>query len=229
VSCRESPRPQDVPGLRFAYGKQNNQLPLDEAQDLVRAISLIFWLIGLDDVWTSEATASSDQATRDDDRVEQLGAVVDQLDQLYGEIGALAPRLSEIFTSRDALLREHYAALISDDAESRPAPARARSLTADERRKIRAHVEEYGQGDVVGLAVNAAYQVGERSDAERRNLRTEYDNIRGGGPSEGDIDPDFEAWLAAVAFAASIGLSPAAGAIVEGVGHAVAFLVDLFS
>jgi hypothetical protein len=208
---------------------RNNQLPLDEAQDLVRAISLIFWLIGLDDVWTREATASSDQATRDDGRVEQLGAVVDQLDQLYSEIGALAPRLSEIFTSRDALLRERYAALTSDGAESRPAPARARSLTTDERRKIRAHVDEHGQGDVVGFAVNAAYQIVERSDAERRNLRTEYDNIRGGGPSEGDIDPDFEVWLAAVAFAASIGLSPAAGAIVEGIGHAVAFLVDLFA
>jgi hypothetical protein len=206
-----------------------DQLPLDEAQDLVRAISLIFWLIGLDDVWTREAAASSDQATRDDDRVEQLGPVVTQLDQLYGDIGALAPRLSEIFTSRDALLRERYAALTSDDAETMPVAARARSLTADERRKIRAHIDEHAKGDVVGFAVNAAYQVVERSDAERRNLRSEYDNIRGGSASEGDIDPEFEAWLAAVAFAASIGLSPAAGGIVEGIGHAVAFLVDLFS
>jgi hypothetical protein len=208
---------------------RNNQLPLDEVQDLVRAISLIFWLLGLDDAWTREAAASSEPATRDDDRVEQLGGVVDQLDQLYGEIGALAPRLSEIFSSRDALLRERYAALIADDAEARPAVPRTRSLTADERRKLRAYVEEHGQGDIVGLATNAAYQISERSDTERQNLRTEYDNIRGGGTSEGDIDPDYEAWLAAVAFAASISLGPEAGAIVEGIGHAVAFLVDLFS
>jgi hypothetical protein len=208
---------------------RNNQLPLDEVQDLVRAISLIFWLLGLDDAWTREAAASSEPATRDDGRVEQLGGVVDQLDQLYGEIGALAPRLSEIFSSRDALLRERYAALIADDAEARPAAPRTRSLTAGGRRKLRAYVEEHGQGDIVGLATNAAYQISERSDTERRNLRTEYDNIRGGGTSEGDIDPDYEAWLAAVSLAATIGLGPAAGAVVEGIGHAVAFFVDLFS
>ena len=131
-----------------------------------------------------------------------------ELDQLYGEIGALAPRLSEIFSSRDALLRERYAALIADDAEARPAVPRTRSLTADGRRKLRAYVEEHGQGDIVGLATNAAYQISERSDTERQNLRTEYDNIRGGGTSEGDIDPDYEAWLAAVALAATIALGP---------------------
>lgn len=208
---------------------RNNQLPLDEVQDLVRAISLIFWLLGLDDVWTREAAASSEPETRDDGRVEQLGGVVDQLDQLLAEIGALAPRLSEIFSSRDALLHERYAALIADAAEDRPAIPGTRSLTADERRKLRGYVEERGQGDMVGLATNAAYQISERSDTERQNLRTEYDNIRGRGTSEGDIDPDYEAWLAAVALAASIGLGPGAGAIVEGIGHAVAFLVDLVS
>jgi hypothetical protein len=208
---------------------RDNQLPLDEAQDLVRAISLNFWLLGLDDVWTREAAASSEPATRDDDRVGQLGGVVEELDRLYSEIGALAPRLSEIFSSRDALLRERYEALIADDAEDRPAVPRARSLTADERRKLRAFVEEHGQGDIVGLATNAAYRISERSDTERQNLRTEYDNIRGGGTSEGDIDPDFEIWLAAVSAAASIGLTPAAGAIVEGIGHAIAAIVDFFS
>ena len=98
--------------------------------------------------------------------------------------GALAPRLSEIFSSRDAVLRERYAALVADDAEARPAVPRTRSLVADERRKLRAYVEEHGQGDIVGLATNAAYQISERSDTERRNLRAESDNIRGGGTSE---------------------------------------------
>jgi hypothetical protein len=106
---------------------------------------------------------------------------------------------------------------------------RARSLTADERHKLRAFVEEHGQGDIVGLATNAAYRISERSDTERQNLRTEYENIRGGGTSQGDIDPDFEVWLLAVSAAASIALSPATGAIVEGIGHAVAAIVDFFS
>jgi hypothetical protein len=207
----------------------NNQLPLDEAQDLIRAISLNFWLLGLDDVWTREATSSSDPATRDDTRIEQLGGVVDQLDQLYGDIGALAPRLREIFSSRAALLRENYEALIADDAKDRPTVPRARSLTADERRVLRAFVDEHGQGDIVDLATNATYQISERSDTERQKLRTEYDRIRGGATSDGDIDPDFEIWLAAVSACASIGLTPAAGAIVEGIGHAIAALVDFFS
>ena len=85
----------------------------------------------------------------------------------YGEIGALAPRLSEIFSSRDALLRERYAALIADDAEARPAVPRTRSLTADGRRKLRAYVEEHGQGDIVGLAANAAYQPDQRAFRHR--------------------------------------------------------------
>jgi hypothetical protein len=81
-------------------------------------------------------------ATRDDDRAEQLGGVVDQLDQLYGKSGRWL-WLSEIFSSREALIRERYVALIADDGEDRPALC-TRSLTADERRKLRAYTPSVG-------------------------------------------------------------------------------------
>lgn len=156
---------------------RSDQVPLDEVQDLVRAISLIFWLVGLDAVWTREAAASSEPATRDADRVEQLAGVVDQMDQLYGDIGALAPRLGEIFGSHATLLRERYSALVADDAQATHVAPRTRTLTADERRKRRTYVDEHGQGDIAGLATNATYRISERSDIECQNLRAEYDNI----------------------------------------------------
>lgn len=202
-----------------------NELPLDEYQDLVRTTSLITELVVLDEAWTREAAAASEPATRDDDRVEQLSGVVDRLDQLYGEIGALGPRLSEIFRSRDALLRERYEGLTADDVEDRPPVPRTRSLNADERRKLRAYVEEHGRGDIVGLVTNAAYQLGAQSGTERQNLRAEYDAIRGGGTSEGDMDPEFELWVQAVALAATLALGPGAGGVVELIGGIISWLV----
>jgi hypothetical protein len=204
---------------------KNNELPLDEYQDLVRTTGLITELVVLDEVWTREAAASSDPAMRDDDRVEQLSGVVDRLDQLYGEIGALGPRLSEIFRAHGALLRERYEVLIADDAEDRQPAPRTRSLTGDERRKLRAYVDEHGRGDVVGLVTNAAYQLGAQSGTERQNLRAEYGAIRGGGGSDGDMDPEFEFWVQAVALAATIALGPEAGGVVELIGGIISWLV----
>ena len=200
-------------------------LPLDEYQDLARTTSLITELAVLDEAWTREAAAASQPATRDDDRVEQLSGVVDRLDQLYGEIGALGPRLSEIFRSREALLRERYEGLTADDVEDRPPVRGTRSLTADERRKLRALVDERGGGDIVGLVTNAAYQLGAQSGTQRQNLRVEYDAIRGGGTSEGDMDPEFELWVQLVALAATIALGPEAGGIVEAIGGFISWLV----
>ena len=203
-----------------------NEFPLDEYQDISRSTGLITELVVLDEAWTREAEAASEPATRDDDRVKQLGGVVDRIDQLYDEIGALSPRLSEIFRSREALLRARYEALTADNVDDRAPVPRTRSLTADERRKLRAYVEEHGQGDIVGLVTNAAYQIGEQSGTQRQNLRAEYDAIRGGGTSEGDMDPEYELWLQAVALAATLALGPAAGGIVEAVGHFISWLVD---
>jgi hypothetical protein len=204
---------------------ERNELPLDEYRDVVRTIALTTELVVLDEAWTREATAASEPVTRDDDRVEQLSSVVDRLDELYAEIGVLAPRLGEIFRSRDALLRERYEALTADDVGDRPPVARTRSLTADERRKLRAFVEERGRGDILELVTNAAYEVAARSGAERQNLRAEYGTIRGGGTSEGDMDPDFEFWLQAVALAATLALGPEAGGVVELVGGIISWLV----
>lgn len=204
---------------------ESSGLPLDEYQDLVRATSLITELVVLDDAWTREAESSSDAATRDDGRVEQLGGVVDRLDQLYGEIGELAPRLNEIFSANAELLRQRYEALVADDAGDGPTAAKTRSLTADERAKVRAFVEERGEGDLVAFATNGTYQVGERAAAERENLSREYGSIRRGNDSAGDMDPDFEFWLQAVALAATLALGPEAGAIVEVIGGIIDWLV----
>jgi len=204
---------------------ERHELPLDEYQDLARTASLITDLVVLDEVWTREAAAGSRHATRDDDRVEQLSGVVDRLDELYGEIGALGPRLSEIFRSRDALLRERYEGLTADDVEDRPPVSGTRSLTADERRKLRAFVEEHGLGDIVGLVTNAAYQLGAQSGTERENLHVEYDAIRSGGTSEGDMDPEFELWVQLVALGATLALGPAAGGVVEAIGGFISWLV----
>lgn len=201
----------------------HDQLPLDEYRDLARTTSLITELVVLDEAWTREAAAASRHATRDDARVEQLGGVVDRLDQLYGEIGALGPRLSEIFRSREALLRERYEGLTA--GEDRPPARGTRSLTPDERRKLRAFVEEHGGGDIVGLVTNAAYQLGAQSGTERQNLRVEYDAIRGGATSEGDMDPEFELWVQLVALAATLALGPAAGGVVEAIGGFISWLV----
>ena len=201
-----------------------SELPLDEYQDLVRTTGLITELVVLDEAWTREAAASSDPATRDDGRVEQLSGVVDRLDQLYGEIEALGPRLSEIFRAREALLRDRYEALTTDDAEDRPRIPGTRSLSPEERRKLRAFVEEHGRGDVVGLVTNAAYQFGEQSGTERQNLRAEYDTIRRGGTSAGDMDPDFQIWVQAVALAATIALGPEAGGVVEAIGGLISWI-----
>jgi len=201
-----------------------NELPLDEYQDLVRTIGLITELVVLDEAWTREAEASSAPATRDDGRVEQLSGVVDRLDQLYGEIGALSPRLGEIFRAREALLRERYEALTTDDEQRLPNP-RTRSLSPEERGKVRNFVEEHGQGDVIGLVTNAAYQIGEQSSIQVRNLRAEYDTIRRRGTSAGDMDPQFELWLQGIAIAATIALGPEAGAVVELIGGIIDWLV----
>jgi hypothetical protein len=200
-------------------------LPLDEYQDLSHAVAVVTELVVLDDAWTREATASSDPATRDDGRVEQLSGVVDRLDQLYGEIGALGPRLAEIFRAREDLLRERYQALVADEAAERPQPARSRSLTADERSRLRAFVDERGQGDVVALATDAAYQLEQQSGNQGRNVREEYDRIRGGASSDGDMDPDFEFWVQAVSLAATIALGPEAGGVVELIGGIISWLV----
>ena len=93
------------------------------------------------------------------------------------------------------------------------------------RRKLRAYVEEHGRGDIVGLVTNAAYQLGAQSGTERQNLRAEYDAIRGGGTSEGDMDPEFELWVQAVALAATLALGPEAGGVVELIGGIISWPV----
>ena len=201
------------------------ELPLDEYQDLTHTVAVVTELVVLDDAWTREAMASSDPATRDDSRVGQLGGVVDRLDQLYGEIGALGSRLGEIFRAREDLLRERYEALVSDEAADRPRAPRTRSLTPDERSRVRAFVDDRGQGDVVALAVDAAYQLEQQAGTQRETVRTEYDRIRGGASSEGDIDPDFEFWVQAVSLAATLALGPEAGGVVELIGGLIAWLV----
>lgn len=201
------------------------ELPLDEYQDLSHAVAVVTELVVLDDAWTREATASSGSATRDDSRVSQLGGVVDRLDQLYGEIGALGPRLAEIFRAREDLLRERYQALVADEAPDRPRAPRTRSLSADERGRVRAFVDERGQGDVVALATDAAYQLGQQSGTQRQNVRAEYDRIQGGGSSDGDMDPDFEFWVQAVSLAATLALGPEAGGVVELIGGIISWLV----
>ena len=100
-----------------------------------------------------------------------------------------------------------------------------RSLTHDERRKLRTLVQGHGEGDIVALATKAANEVGARSTAERQNLRAEYDGIRAGSRSDGDMDPDFEFWVQAVALAATIALGPEAGGVVELIGGLISWLV----
>jgi hypothetical protein len=204
---------------------RTSELPLGEYQELVRATSVITELVVLDRAWTREAEASSNPEERDDTRVEELGGIVNRLDRLYGDIGELSPRLHEIFQAREPLLRQRYEALIADDVVDQAAAPGTRSLAPDERRKFRALVQEYGDGDIVALATRAASEIGARSTAERQNIRTEYDGIRAGTTSDGDMDPEFEFWLQAVALAATIALGPEAGGVVELIGGLISWLV----
>lgn len=184
-----------------------------EYLDAGKMLASITELVILDRFWTAEAAAASNATDNGTDR-EALGAVVLQLERLLVEVELRARSVASAGSRRGAALSESFAALTSEDG---PFDARHRT-------KILELVDSRSQGDFSAFVQAAAADVAERLEPERRLLRSEFEKVRKGGASGGDMSAEEERALAELAIVASVVFGPEAGVVVEAVGHLLDWL-----
>jgi hypothetical protein len=177
-----------------------------------RALTAAQQLLMLDKSWTREAARASQAETRDDQRIADVRLVVDAMDHLFAECRDLAPALVEVAGRDEAAFQAKYEALLAD-LEGRG------ERTTEIARRLRHHVD--GSGGAMAHLRYAAGRLEELAGPEMEQIRAEYDRVRQGEASQGDMSDETEAVVTAIAIAATVEFGPLGGALVEGVAHAI--------
>jgi hypothetical protein len=174
------------------------------------ALAVSLRLLLLDKVWTQEAQLASTSATRDPERVGELGAVVDEMDNLLLECKKVAPQLAAIAGRKGALLQSRFDGL-ADDASAQGVSGERMSEVV---RRLRHHVDEKADGSAASYLGQAADLLSERADTEIKEIRAEHERILAGGVSNGDMDEDTQQAVGAIAMGAGLLLGPEAAGVV---------------
>lgn len=161
----------------------------DELVLAVTAGSTVRRLLQLDAYWTEEARQGSEQTTRDSARAAGLGRVVEEMRSLLTEAAQVAPDVAALVETHAEEIRARFDA--ATDPAALSAGGRTSSLlTAQDQQALRTYVERRGEGDVVSLLRRSADTLRDNADSERRQLADEFDRLRGGGASAGDLSEE---------------------------------------
>jgi hypothetical protein len=171
-------------------------------------------LVLLDRFWTAEVRTATEGAGPGGPGREDLGALVVQLERLLVEVELRARGVAAAGTRRGAALSASFAALTSEDS---PFEERHRA-------QILELVDSRTQGDFPAFVEAAAADAAKQLEPERASLRTEFEKVRKGGGSGGDLTAEEERALAELAVVASVVFGPEAGIVVEAVGHLLDWL-----
>ena len=161
----------------------------DELVLAVTAGSTVRRLLQLDAYWTEEARRGTEQTTRDSTRVASLGRVVDEMRSLLAEAARVAPDVAALVETHAGEIRARFDAA-TDPAALSTGGRTSLLLTAQDQQALRTYVERRGEGDVVTLLRRSADTLRDNAESERRQLEEEYDRLRGGGGSAGDLSEE---------------------------------------
>jgi hypothetical protein len=181
-----------------------------ESVDATHALATSLRLLLLDSVWTREARLASADETRDRARVDDLDAVVQEMESLLRECQDIGPRLAEIASRKESELQARFDVLGRDPV--RGISSERLTEIAD---RLRHHVSRKADGNAARYLTQAGEGLRTGAEAEVAQLREELSRIRANGGSGGDMSEETAEHVAGIALGAGLLLGPeAAGAVI---------------
>jgi hypothetical protein len=181
-----------------------------ESVDATQALATSLRLLLLDSVWTREARLASAEETRDSARVEELDAVVQEMERLLRECQDIGPRLAELGSRKESELQARFESLGRD-----PARGVSSERMKEIAERLQHHVSEKAEGNAARYLTQAGEGLRTGAEAEVTQLREELSRIRASGGSRGDMSEETAEHVAGIALGAGLLLGPeAAGAVI---------------